>query len=214
MTARPPQRRPLSGQRPPWNDLQQDHSKYRLTDDEVRRRHEERAPRPVSSQPLLGDRHLTISRPKATERIDQIRSTIKSEEYTPTHLNTTFIPDAPDAPTVENIDALPVVSLKSLGLDPEPEMESDPKPGRITTLEEVTMMHTLLQRLNRVTEQVQALTTRLEETEAITRSLAAENETLRGELEEMRQEVRQCRIAASGQEYSAMDEVLERLRLL
>lgn len=183
----------------------------------MRRRHEERAPRPVSSQPLLGDRHLTVSRPKAAERIDQIRSTVKSDEYTPTHLNTTLVPDVPE---VENVDALPVVSLRSLGLElgpgsePESELRPKPKPSGNTTLEEVSMMHTLLQRLNRVTEQVQTLTARLEETEAIARSLATENEALRVELEEVRQEVHQCRVAASGQEFTAMDEVLERLRLL
>lgn len=230
------QRRPRSAVKPEWNDLQQDHSKYRLTDDEIRRRRESRAPRPLTSQPLLGDKHITEARRPSsaskqerkvssasggsTTQISQILRASQGSPQKAQNLTEYVIDDVEGSLTLRDTGRASV-TVRSPVLNSEDYINNDNGRVRRSPYKQtadpcghLTVLQAVLQKLNHLTDKLDQLTERQLSTEEELRTVLEENMELKREVELLRRDVRRQQEVSTGQEYVSMEEVLERLKLV
>ncbi|EFO63340.1 Hypothetical protein GLP15_3928 [Giardia lamblia P15] len=230
------QRRPRSAVKPEWNDLQQDHSKYRLTEDEIRRRRESRAPRPLTSQPLLGDKHITETRrPSSASRQDRKTSSVsggsgtqasqvlhasQSSPQKAQNLMEYLIDDVEGSLTLKDTGKAPTAP-RSPVLNSEDYITNDISKVRKSPYKQTSdpcghlaVLQAVLQKLNYLTDKVDQLTERQASIEEELRIALEENLELKREVDLLRRDVRHQQEVSTGQEYVSMEEVLERLKLV
>lgn len=228
------QRRPRSAVKPEWNDLQQDHSKYRLTEDEIRRRKESRAPRPLTSQPLLGDKHITeVKRPSSVSKqerkassasqMSQMSQMLRASQGSPQkvqNLTEYVIDDVEGSLTLRDSGRAPV-AIKSPVINSEDYINNDSGKVRRSPYKQtadpcghLAVLQAVLQKLNHLTDKLNQLTERQLSTEEELRAVLEENIGLKREIELLRRDVRRQQEVSTGQEYVSMEEVLERLKLV
>lgn len=230
------QRRPRSAVKPEWNDLQQDHSKYRLTEEEIRRRRESRAPRPLTSQPLLGDKHITeTKRPSSASKQDrkvnsasggsgsqtsQLLRTSQGSPQKTQNLTEYVIDDVEGSLTLRDAGRASAAA-RSPVLNSEDYMNGDLGKARRSPYKQtgdpcghLAVLQAVLQKVNNLTDKLDQLTERQSSTEEELRMVLEENMELKREIELLRRDVRRQQEVSTGQEYVSMEEVLERLKLV
>lgn len=214
--------------RPGWNNLQQDHTKYRLTPRELMLRRESRKPRPLNSEPLLGDRHFGVEKSveglaltaidmhpsavRASSAGSPIQHSAHSSGASPT--NHTYTEYEIDLKTQSP-------TLKARPTSASFEQLTVAGPDKVPTVvyqkrdcEHIELFQTLLQKVNRLTDTVFNLGSQISDLTKEVDQLRQDNADKAQTITDLKRAVGLQRELSNVNEYVAMEEVLERLKFL